>query len=83
MHIYRSARKHGVTDGDIVHVVEHALVAAEDDEAKCLYLGPDRAGNLLEVVTVMRDDGEEVAIHAMPMRPAYATLLRNLGDPDA
>ena len=83
MRIYCSARKHGVADDDSVHVVEHALVAAQDDEAKCLYLGPDRAGNVMEVVTVMRDDGEEVVIHAMPMRPAYQVLLHNLGDPDA
>ena len=39
--------------------IEHALVAAEDDEAKCLDLGPDRAGNL-EVASVLREDGSEV-----------------------
>jgi hypothetical protein len=83
VHIYRSARKHGVADEDIGHAIEHALVAGEDDEARCLYLGPDRAGNMLEVVTVMREDGDEVAIHATPMRRAYEHLLRDLGDPDA
>lgn len=48
--IYRSARKHGVTDADILHAVDHALGAAEQDDGKVLYLGADRAGNMLEVV---------------------------------
>ena len=30
----------------------NALVSAEDDEGRVLYLGPDPAGNLLEVVSV-------------------------------
>jgi hypothetical protein len=44
--------------------------------------GPDRAGNLLEVVSVPRDDGTEVVIHAMPMRKIYESLLRDRGDAD-
>lgn len=65
-------------DADILHAVEHARYAADDgdDPDKSLYLGPDRAARLLEVVVVVRDDGTEVAIHAMKMRPNYETLLR-------
>lgn len=53
--IHRSARKHGVTDGDILHAASQFLVAyplGEEDEGprRELRLGPDRAGNLLEVV---------------------------------
>ena len=46
--IFPSARKHGVSDGDIEHAVEHALVVADRDQDvdKVLYPGPDRAGNL-------------------------------------
>ena len=40
-----------------------------------LYLGPARNADLLEVVTIMRDDGSELAIHAMKMRPKYQALL--------
>ncbi len=80
--IYRSARKHGVADEDIEHAIEHALVAADEADDKALYLGPDRAGNMLEIVTVVRDDGTEIAIHAMPMRPIYETLLHNTGRAD-
>lgn len=57
MDYYASIRKHGIAENDAAHAIEHALVAAEDDEGKCLYLGPDRAGNLLEVVLVLREDG--------------------------
>jgi len=42
--------------------------AGEQDDGKVLYLGPDRAANLLEVVSVIRDDGSEIVIHAMRMR---------------
>lgn len=83
MEIYGSARRHGIVDEDIVHAVEHALAAGEQDDGKVLYLGPDRAGNLLEVVSVVRDDGSEVVIHAMRMRAKYEPFLRGEGDSDA
>ena len=46
----------------------------QDDDTR-LYLGPSRSAELLEVVTIVRDDGSELAIHAMPMRPKYQRLL--------
>jgi len=58
--IYRSARKHGGIDDDIVHAVDHALAVGEQDDGKARYLGPDRAGTLLEVVSVARVDGSEI-----------------------
>jgi hypothetical protein len=79
--VTESARKHQdedrFTDDDIANTVEHALYAAEDgeDHDLVLYLGPDRAGRLLEVVTVAREDGSEIAIHAMKMRAKYEQLL--------
>ncbi|MET0661980.1 MAG: hypothetical protein ABWZ42_02510 [Ilumatobacteraceae bacterium] len=83
MEIYRSARRHGIADEDIVHAVEHALAVGEQDDGKVLYLGADRAGNLLEVVAVAREDGSEVVIHAMRMRTKYEPFLRGEGDSDA
>lgn len=83
MEIYESARKHGVSDEDIRHSVEHAVVVAdEDDTGKVLYLGPDRAGNLLEIVTALRDDDTEIVIHAMRMRRTYEPLLGEIGEPN-
>jgi hypothetical protein len=81
--IYHSAHKHGVVDDDIAHAVDHALAVGEQDDGKVLYLGPDRAGNLLEVVSVARDDGSEIVIHAMPMRSKYEPFLRGEGASDA
>jgi len=37
---------------------------------------PVRSAGLLEVVTIVRDDGSELAIHAMKMRAKYQRLLR-------
>ena len=71
MEIYGSARRHGIPDEDIVHAVAHALAIGEQDDGKVLYLGPDQAANLLEVVSVMRDDETEIVIHAMRMRAKY------------
>jgi hypothetical protein len=45
----------------------------EDDTR--LYLGPARNDDLLEVVTIVRDDVSELAIHAMRMRSKYRRLL--------
>jgi hypothetical protein len=45
-----------------------------DDDTR-LYLGAAGNGNLLEIVSIRRDDDTELVIHAMPMRRAYARLL--------
>jgi hypothetical protein len=67
-----------VADADILHAVDHALGAAEQDDGKVLYLGADRAGNMLEVIAIERDDGTEIVIHAMRMRRLYEPLLREM-----
>lgn len=50
---------------------------AIDDQAEDtrLYLGPSRSAALLEVVSILRDDGSKLAIHAMQMRAKYQRLL--------
>lgn len=77
MEYHQSARKHGVADEDILHAVDHALVVedAGADPDRWLVIGPDRAGNLLEVVVVTTTEGSQLAIHAMPMRAKYQRLL--------
>jgi hypothetical protein len=42
----------------------------QDDDMR-LYPGPSRSAELLEVVTLVRDDGSELAIHAMKVRTKY------------
>jgi len=78
MTVHPSARRHGIPDPDIRHALDHAIVTADTDEDpdKILYLGPDRAGNILEVITIARRDQSDLVIHAMPMRPTYEPLLR-------
>lgn len=44
------------------------------DDAR-LYIGPARNADLLEVVAIAREDGSELAIHAMRMRAKYRHLL--------
>jgi hypothetical protein len=47
----------------------------EEGPRRELRLGPDRSGNLLEIVVLRLDDGREMLIHAMRMRPKYRKLL--------
>ena len=59
---------HGVTDP----------LAVEDigeDTDRWLVLGPDLAGNLLEVVVLITSEGSEMIIDAMPMRTMYRRML--------
>lgn len=79
--VHPSARKHGVADGDAVHAAGRFLIAypqadeGQEGPRRELRLGLDRAGNLLEIVVLLLDDGEELIIHAMRMRPKYRGLL--------
>jgi hypothetical protein len=73
--VHPAALKHGVAAADIRHALRHAMRVQEEDDRRRLYLGAARSGELLEVVTVLRPDLSEVAIHAMTMRPKYSNLL--------
>jgi hypothetical protein len=73
--IHPSAHRHDIADEDIEHAMRHPLAIDDQDDDTRLYLGPSRSADLLEVVTVVRDDGSELAIHAMKMRPKYRRLL--------
>lgn len=76
MEIGWSARKHGIDDAHIEHAMEHAVTIKVQDDGASLYIGPaSRSGALLEVVKVIRDDGSELVIHAMPIRAKHERLL--------
>ncbi len=79
MEIHPSARKHGVADEDIRHATAHALAIedAGEDPDRWLVIGPDRAGNLLEVVVLVTVEGAPLAIHAMRMRTKYRSLIES------
>lgn len=67
--IETSARKHGVTDDDMVHALRNHWQAFEtDDPAVTMYIGPAMNAEPLEVGVVDDEEGTAV-IHAMPARP--------------
>ena len=71
MQIHPSARRHGVRDEDIEHAYMQAVAWVDlgEDPPRDLVVGPDRTGNLLEIVVILVDAGV-LAIHAMPLRPS-------------
>lgn len=71
-----SARRHGIDDRDVDHAVRHAMVVEDvgEDPGRYLVVGPDRSGQLLELVVLDRPQGPAV-IHAMAMRAKYRRLL--------
>jgi len=46
-----------------------------EDPDRWLVIGPDRAANLLETIVLITTEGDELIIHAMPLRAAYRELL--------
>lgn len=55
MEVHGSARKHGVADQDTIHAIDHAIAFedAGEEPDRWLAVGPDRAGNLLEVIVLI------------------------------
>jgi hypothetical protein len=68
MVIRDSAHHHGIADPDIHHAIDNAVAAGPvetnvDQIDGVLYIGPDRTGRMLEVITVDDIDDGEVVIH--------------------
>lgn len=76
MDVLRSAFRHNVGAEDIQHALRNAVVIEEVDQdpVRYLVLGPDRGGQVLELVVMDRPQGPAV-MHAMPMRAKYRRLL--------
>ena len=77
--IHETAHKHGVTTFDIHHACAQSIAAFEVDhesvEAKILIVGPDSAGNLLEVIGLEIDNKSLLIIHAMKLRKSMIRLI--------
>jgi hypothetical protein len=65
-----SARKHGVRDRDMIHALNHPILVDDLEEGLTMFVGADKAGNLLEVGVIDSSDGP-IIIYAMPARPKY------------
>ena len=78
MIILDSARKHGISDEDILLIVDEADVAVEirTEPLKLLFLGFDSKARALEVITDTREDGEVYVIHADKMTKQYEALFK-------
>ena len=77
--ILRSSLKHSIREGEIQHAYENAITVTSDIDSNIndpadLYIGPDFAGNLIELLLVERD-GEIIIFHAMRLRTKFAALL--------
>ena len=62
----KSARKHQVSDDDMLHVYRNPIRVFDLGELTML-IGPDTAARLLEV-GVSEAEGIEFVVHAMPAR---------------
>ena len=73
--ILHSARKHGITDEDILYVYanhKREIVISEDSK---MLIGDDTLGRLLEICAVESDEGIRI-IHAMKARSKYRRLRK-------
>jgi hypothetical protein len=77
--IHGSAYRHGYDDADILHALEQVLVVVdldpEGDPPRMLAIGPDQAGNFLEVIWIELADDRSMVIHAMALRAVFYDLL--------
>ena len=68
--VLQSAARHGIAESDALHAWAFAVDVYDLGKGLVMYIGPDRAGNLLEVGVV--DWHDELAIvHAMRARPKF------------
>ena len=73
-----SAFRHGIAEADIMHAYTNAVRLIEIEqhgEDRLIVIGPDRAGNWLELVA-MPADGANRIIHADRLRPKFYEFLR-------
>ena len=70
-----SARKHGVTDDDMLHALRLPLRMVRQGDDRVLHIGADAGGRLPEIVVLDPEGDEPVIIHAMPLRPKFYRFL--------
>lgn len=77
-----SVFKHGISEVDIRHAQNHAIKIFEffDDlsRARILMIGPDKSGNLLELLMAINPDSSLKIFHAMRLRPKFEGLINEV-----
>jgi len=79
LQIHETALKHGCSEPDIQHAYKNSTDIFELDqesfETKLLIIGPDSAGNLLEIIGLEKDDQNLLIIHAMKIRKSIIKII--------
>jgi hypothetical protein len=79
LRVARSALKHGCSIETISHANDMAtygdVLDPDDDPPKLLIIGPDEAGNFLELIGADLAGGDRLIWHAMRCRAEYLQLL--------
>ena len=78
MRVTDSAFNHGIAEADILHAYTNAIRLVEIEqygEDRLIVIGPDRAGNWLELVAMPADDADRI-IHADRLRPKFYEFLK-------
>ena len=78
MRVTGSAFKHGIDEADILHAYANAVRLVEVEqygEERLIVIGPDRAGNWLELVAMPAEDADRI-IHADRLRPKFYEFLK-------
>ena len=78
--ILDSARKHGISDEDIIHALTHAIerISIDGEPNKYLYLGFNAAMHQLELITVEMIGERVIVIHAMKARKSTLKWIKEL-----
>jgi hypothetical protein len=72
--ILPSARKHGISDEDMMHAFRNRIRERRLEE-KFLVVGPDNSGNLLELIYKVTEESI-VILHAMKVRPKHLRIVK-------
>jgi len=68
--VLQSAARHGIAEQDALHAWAFAIDAYNVGQGMVMYIGPDRAGNLLEIGVVEWHHGLAI-VHVMRARPRF------------
>ena len=75
MEIRQSARKHGITDADMLHAVRNVLGGFYRGDDVTILVGTAQNGSFLEIGVADFNSTDERIIHAMPLRAGFYRYL--------
>jgi len=83
LRVHKAALRHGYSREAISHAYDYYqyedVIVPDSEPPKILTIGPDPAGNLLELIGGEQSNGDYLIWHAMRCRPQYLVLLPGAG----